>query len=1242
MFLRRKLAPSKSGTQSNNVSPTNPRKPTSNKLSNLKPTITSSTTSPPPKRPEMTSSIGKTKPKSQSVGGELEDTAAAASVAAISRLHQTASSSKLRKGIRNKDTGSSALRQDDIAKVLRRLRKAETENDEMKVTLSLKNEELRSTQQQLERLSTMIVELTMNQEQLTQSNDDKELLQLLTSAKMELATKALDHEQKISRIKRQHALEKNSLEEEIRRLTHDLEEAFAVIDRVTPPLDRVTPPLDRVTPPSRSNSAMSDIVKGTSLNEFSDEQEERVGGNGGESGDGSSNNTTPGSSPNSRSNSRPTSPHPPVAPHARSESLPLPGDEDDVVEEEDWPEGFEPAVVGNSSDSDSDATSFRRVDGARTYLSKPGIKRNNARIRAATSPEHHYRSIGSSSSGNNSPTPLTTTSLTTMISRRSSATRGARNNFVKNSKLFRRNSKKGMVKVGDRFLKFFSNRHNGNSTNLSVDVTEAPPPPPKIFGTGIHSPVPASPGIAGGETADVAFYCSPTDEELKQENCYDDDSIASSSGIKASELIAALHDTREERIAIRENSNNEFDDDDDDDDDDVDGNDSSDGSGEISGDDESDGKKCEEKVGEEDISVVLADDEELLDSSDSDVESNNIEKEDQEIEKKDADIEKLKLIKEKKRKQRKRRKLQQRLKSMLRSVPISVLRNIDVDDQLLAVKWLDVNFIQAGEVLLKQGVVTNTIYILMAGELDAVIHCPYDDRCVPLRLFSPCVGDCISADVIMRGLPSPYSLICRSRVCCLSMPSKILEQMPSMIPMIQRSSKRTGARTFRTYDSAFSALCSNMQAQVLECRRKADYMTLVRSVLRQPKTLPLPMGVPTDLRQARKDLVRESGVYLNEDLHLMGGNDHCVSSFERKLFACMKDSMGGQLDNGQLQGIVHSIIIGLSRTVLGGDAYARCSELFNNPNMVVLTSESQLAPPLRIEITRGSTKSKRDLATHPSLSMIPLPIPSTAVTTTTSGTTTNLEKMEEKSGKKMEVEEKKEKKENQNGKKTKMDENKMETLAPVYQEENTPDEFVIQEGVRIIDANGKTDNHDVDILGKLIFFYSLIGISLTISFTFSTLTSGTIRIESVDVIKISHFDIENLLDEPEIWLLLRAEVVQSFEIVREKSSSEDGVLPPPTTRTSRNINISSLRTNILSLADFGLVGINDKSNLSNRSQRRRKKQKERHKKSRSSELKSQPLHERSVSEDLRTPKSIEAKKPNTGGGPLKTSSLVSL
>ena len=80
----------------------------------------------------------------------------------------------------------------------------------------------------------------------------------------------------------------------------------------------------------------------------------------------------------------------------------------------------------------------------------------------------------------------------------------------------------------------------------------------------------------------------------------------------------------------------------------------------------------------------------------------------------------------------------------------------------------------------------------------------------------------------------------------------------------------TGARTYRTYDAAFMALCSNMQQQVLDCKRKADYMTLVRRVLRQSRTLPLPLGMPTDLRQARKDLVRESGVFLNDNLHRMG------------------------------------------------------------------------------------------------------------------------------------------------------------------------------------------------------------------------------------------------------------------------------------------------------------------------------------------------------------------------------------
>jgi hypothetical protein len=175
-----------------------------------------------------------------------------------------------------------------------------------------------------------------------------------------------------------------------------------------------------------------------------------------------------------------------------------------------------------------------------------------------------------------------------------------------------------------------------------------------------------------------------------------------------------------------------------------------------------------------------------------------------------------------------------------------------------------------------------------------------------------------------------------------------------------------------------------------------------------------------------------------------------------------------------------------------------------------------------------------------------------------------------------------------------------------------PDEFVIQEGIRVFDANGNMDNQDVDIL-------------------------GTIRIESVDVIKISHFDIENLLDEPEIWLLLRAEVVQSFEIVRGKGSPS----PPPTTRTARNINITSLRTNILSLADFGLVGVHNEGSLGNRAQRRKRKQKQRQTGSGSVPVPKQ--HARSASEDLSSPKTstMNRRKP-VQAGPLRTSPLVSL
>ena len=129
------------------------------------------------------------------------------------------------------------------------------------------------------------------------------------------------------------------------------------------------------------------------------------------------------------------------------------------------------------------------------------------------------------------------------------------------------------------------------------------------------------------------------------------------------------------------------------------------------------------------------------------------------------------------------------------------------------------------------------------------------------------------------------------------------------------------------------------------------------------------------------------------------------------------------------------------------------------------------------------------------------------------------------------------------------------------------------------------------------------------------------------------------MDEPEIWLLLRAEVVQSFEIVRGKQVA-DGTLPPPTTRTARNIKITSLRTNILSLADFGLVGVNaTECVLNSRTQRRKRKQKSNRVKSMELDLSNVAHHERSVSEDMKSPQ-IMVKKSNSG--PLNTEPLVSL
>ena len=42
--------------------------------------------------------------------------------------------------------------------------------------------------------------------------------------------------------------------------------------------------------------------------------------------------------------------------------------------------------------------------------------------------------------------------------------------------------------------------------------------------------------------------------------------------------------------------------------------------------------------------------------------------------------------------------------TLLRSVPISILRNIDAEDQEIAAKWVDVHFCDAGTLLMKQGI----------------------------------------------------------------------------------------------------------------------------------------------------------------------------------------------------------------------------------------------------------------------------------------------------------------------------------------------------------------------------------------------------------------------------------------------------------------------------------------------------------------------------------------------------------
>ena len=46
----------------------------------------------------------------------------------------------------------------------------------MRDVLALKDEELSSSKQQLERLSTMIVELTLNQEHIADGNDEQDIV----------------------------------------------------------------------------------------------------------------------------------------------------------------------------------------------------------------------------------------------------------------------------------------------------------------------------------------------------------------------------------------------------------------------------------------------------------------------------------------------------------------------------------------------------------------------------------------------------------------------------------------------------------------------------------------------------------------------------------------------------------------------------------------------------------------------------------------------------------------------------------------------------------------------------------------------------------------------------------------------------------------------------------------------------------------------------------------------------------
>ena len=490
----------------------------------------------------------------------------------------------------------SMFAQRDIQSMIQRLQKAEKDRDDLKEVLATKDQQLKSSQNQIERLSTMIIELTEQQQASADSDADRQqLLEMLTSTKMELANSALDHEQKLSKLKKEHASEKQTLLAKVEKLNGELEGAMEVIrSQQEEHQEHIRQLMEeaRATLASAGEASRNSIdMRNPSSAELTIFDEGRTR---------SSSASPRGDSREDDSTSVRLHSAPPSASNGGSGSS-------------DWPQGFDIDESLNIKKKDKRSTGVQFLDSSGSFVT---MQRSYSRKGASFRRSESLGSLDSIGAG--SFRHLTRAEESEDVD-------GGRNYESRIGKLG-----KGARK---RFLKLFgdASKNSGSRVappSLSLQISdEGSLPLQHRQSEGNFAEMLPSPSVSLGELADVAFYEAPTKDEITRENHYNNDAIVSSSGIKASELIRALHESSKTRAELRKAKTLDVTDD-------------------SLSEKEANGEHTDE--GEE--SRVIKD-----------------------------------------------------VVSLLRSVPISILRNIDSEDQEIAALWMDVQFCDAGTILFRQG-----------------------------------------------------------------------------------------------------------------------------------------------------------------------------------------------------------------------------------------------------------------------------------------------------------------------------------------------------------------------------------------------------------------------------------------------------------------------------------------------------------------------------------------------------------